>query len=179
MLIITGTIAYDYIMDFPGAFADHILPDQLHNINLSFIVNNFERRRGGTAGNTSYSLGLLNTPHRLFTVAGKDFDEYKEALVKIGIDTKHLHVDKKNYTATGIAMTYKTSNQIWKYFSGAAAGIPELKLATVAQKGDLIHIRPSGAKGSLSMVKQAIDLGIEYMFDPGFILTQVSDEDLT
>lgn len=61
MLIITGSIAYDYIMDFPGSFSDHILPEHTHNINLSFIVNKFAKRRGGTAGNVSYTLGLVQT----------------------------------------------------------------------------------------------------------------------
>ncbi|HSA84462.1 MAG TPA: carbohydrate kinase family protein, partial [Patescibacteria group bacterium] len=75
MLIITGSIAYDYIMDYPDKFADHILPGKLHQINLSFIVKTFAKRRGGTAGNVSYTLGLLNTPHKLFSTAGKDFEE--------------------------------------------------------------------------------------------------------
>src|SRR5476651_1261872 len=105
MLIVTGTIAYDYIMDFPGGFSEHILPDQIHNVNLSFIVNKFAKRRGGTAGNASYTLGLLSTPHTLFSFAGKDFDDYKKVFKKIGIDTNFVKVDKKDYTATGFAMT--------------------------------------------------------------------------
>src|SRR5258708_21430915 len=113
MLIITGTIAYDYIMSFPDAFADHILPDQIHNINLSFIVDKFAKRRGGTAGNVSYALGLLTTPHILFSVAGKDFLEYKNAFLKLGISLKNVKVEKNEYTSTGFAMTDKKDNQIW------------------------------------------------------------------
>jgi adenosine kinase len=215
MLIITGTIAYDYIMDFPEKFSDHILPEQIHNINLSFIVNNFSKRRGGTAGNVSYSLGLLKTDQILFSVAGKDFEEYKKTFTKLGINTKHVLVDKKEYTATGFAMTDATNNQIWGYFYGAAGRIPELELRNVLGKihpnppplssrrapssapflkegtkpetppllkgdgGILVLIGPGGAAGSMSFVKQCIELGIDYMFDPGFILTQVSDSDLT
>lgn len=178
MLIITGTVAHDYIMDFPGMFSDHILPDKVHNINLSFIVNNFARRRGGTAGNVSYGLGLLGTPHVLFTAAGKDFGEYKKAFDKLDIDTKHILIDKKNYTSTGFGLTDKSDNQIWGYFYGASDKIAELDLSSVAKKGDLVLVGPSGASGSMSVVRQCIDLGIEYMFDPGFILTQVSNEDL-
>ncbi len=179
MLIITGTIAYDYIMDFPDAFSDHILPDQIHNINLSFIVDKFARRRGGTAGNVSYALGLLKIPHNLFSVAGKDFGEYKKAFTKLDISLKYVKVDKDDYTATGFAMTDKRDNQIWGYFYGAAKQIPALNLKKVAKKNDLVLIGPSGSAGSMSMVHQCIKLGIEYMFDPGFILTQVSVEDLT
>src|SRR5258708_1944574 len=178
MIIITGTIAYDYIMAFPDAFSDHILPDQIHNINLSFIVDKFAKRRGGTAGNVSYSLGLLKTPHTLFSIAGKDFTDYKKAFVKLGISLKNVTVDKQNYTATGFAMTDRRDNQIWGYYYGAAEKIPLLKLKKVATKKDLVLIGPSGAAGSMSFVRQCIDLGINYMFDPGFILTQVSAEDL-
>lgn len=178
MLIITGTIAYDYIMDFPGQFSDHILAGSEHKINLSFIVDKFARRRGGTAGNASYGLGLLETDHILFSVAGKDFEEYQKAFQRIKISTQHVKIDKQSYTATGFAVTDKIDNQIWGYFYGAADKIPELKLKTLAKKGDLVVIGPSGAAGSMSFVRQCIEQNLEYMFDPGFILTQVNDQDL-
>lgn len=178
MLIITGSVAYDYIMDFPGLFSEHILANKVHNINLSFIVNKFERRRGGTAGNVSFGLGLLGTGHLLLSAVGRDFGEYKRTFKRLGIDTKSIFVDKSNYTATGFAITDKDDNQIWGYFYGAADRIPELKLKGVAKPGDLVLVGPSGAKGSMSFIKQCIDLGLSYMFDPGFILTQINDEDL-
>lgn len=178
MIIITGTIAYDYIMDFPGLFSDHILPDQIHKINLSFIVNKFGKRRGGTAGNVSYTLGLLNTKHILFSYAGKDFNEYAKEFEKIGINLDGVAIDKKHYTSTGFAMTDKTNNQIWGYFYGASENIAKLKIRRVAKKNDFVLIGPSGAKGSMSFVQQCIALKIPFMFDPGFILTQVSDKDL-
>ena len=178
MLIITGSVAYDYIMDFPGAFSEHILPDQIHNINLSFIVSNFERRRGGTAGNVSYSLGLLDTPHILLSYAGKDFSEYKNAFKRLKISTDHVHIDKNTYTATGFAMTDKANNQIWGFFYGAAEKNPELKIAEVAKKSDLVLIGPAGTKGPISFVKQCVKEEIPFMLDPGFNLTYISDEDL-
>ena len=178
MIVVTGTIAYDYIMDFPSNFGDYILPHQVHKINLSFIVNKFARRRGGTAGNVSYSLGLLKTPHILFSVAGKDFGEYKKDFQRINISLDHVSIDKDNYTATGFAMTDKKDNQIWGYFYGAAEKISQLKLKNVVTKKDIVLVGPSGAKGSMSFVKQCVSLGSPYMFDPGFILTQVDDRDL-
>ncbi len=179
MLIVTGSLAYDYIMDFPGSFGDHILPDQIHKINLSFIVQKFAKRRGGTAGNVSYTLGLLKTPHKLFSTAGMDFTQYKKVFAKMGIDTSSVTIHKDTYTATGFGMTDKTNNQIWGFFYGANEFVDQLKLKTIAKKNDFVLIGPQGAKGSLSFVKQCVALGISYMFDPGFILTQVSDEDLT
>jgi adenosine kinase len=178
MLIVTGSLAFDYIMDFPGAFSEHILPDQIHNINLSFIVNKFDKRRGGTAGNASYSLGLLDTPHILFSAAGKDFEDYQKFFESMGINV-NVKIYKDTYTSTGFAMTDKTNNQIWGFFYGAGEFNDKLELKKVAKKNDIVLIGPQGAKGSMSFVDQCIKLGIPYMFDPGFILTQVSDEDLT
>ena len=178
MLIVTGSIAYDYIMDFPGAFSDHILPDHLHNINLSFIVEKFSKKYGGTAGNVSYTLGLLKTNHVLFSFAGNDFSEYKKAFQKLGIDTSNVQIDKDNYTATAFAMADKDQNQIWGYFNGAAANNVNLKLKKIARKNDLVLVGPQGVDGSMSLVKQCVELSISYMFDPGFILTQVTNKDL-
>lgn len=166
-------------MDFPGSFSDHILPDQIHKINLSFIVKTFAKRRGGTAGNVSYTLGLLGTPHKLFSTAGQDFGEYQTVLSSLNIDTSDVKIYQDTYTATGFGMTDKTDNQIWGFFYGANEFVDELKLKTVAGKKDFVLIGPQGAKGSLSFVKQCVELKIPYMFDPGFILTQVSDNELT
>lgn len=179
MLIITGSIAYDYIMDFPGSFGDHILPDQIHQINLSFIVKTFAKRRGGTAGNVSYTLGLLNTPHKLFSTAGQDFGEYAFAFSSLNIDISGVKIYKNTYTATGFGMTDKKDNQIWGFFYGANEFVDQLKLKSIAKRDDFVLIGPQGAKGSLSFIKQCITLKIPYMFDPGFILTQITDEELT
>lgn len=179
MHIITGTVAYDYIMDFPGLYEDHIAIDKIHKINLSFIVNKFERRRGGTAGNVSYSLSLLKTPHLLFTYAGKDFEQYKKDFKNLKINLNGVKIDKKTYTSTGFAMTDRNDNQIWGFFYGATENIPKLRLSSVAKKGDTVLIGPAGAKGSMSMVDQCINNNLSYIFDPGFILTQVTDLELT
>jgi adenosine kinase len=179
MLIVTGSIAYDYLMGFPGKFSDHILPEHAQNINVSFIVNSFTKHRGGTAGNISYTLGLLNTPHLLYAVAGKDFDEYEKVFKKLKINLDGVMIDKTTYTATGFAMADKSQNQIWGYYYGAAEKSADLSLKKVAKKSDMVIVGPQGAKGSMSFVNQSVKLGIQYMFDPGFILTEVSNEDLT
>ncbi len=178
MIIVTGTVAYDYIMDFPDSFGNHILPDQIHNINISFTVNKFAKRRGGTGGNISYSLGLLKAPHTLFTVAGKDFEEYKKAFDKLKISLKDVVVDKTNYTSTGFAMTDKNNNQIWGYFYGASEKINTLRLKKVAKKSDIILVGSCGIKGTISFVKQCIDLSFPYIFDLGFVVNQLRGEDL-
>ena len=178
MLIVTGSLAYDYIMEFPGSFSDHILPEHKHNINLSFIVNKFAKRRGGTAGNVSYTLGLLQTPHILLSYAGKDFEEYKEDFSKLHIDMSAVAIDPNDHTATGFAMTDESQNQIWGFYYGASARNKSLQLNKVAKQDDFVLIGPQGAEGSLSLINQCISLDIPYMFDPGFILTQVNNIDL-
>jgi adenosine kinase len=178
MLIITGSLAYDYIMEFPGSFSDHILPEHTHNINLSFIVNKFAKRRGGTAGNVSYTLGLLKSPHVLFSYAGKDFEEYKEDFAKLGIDVSGVIIDPDDHTATGFAMTDNDQNQIWGFYYGASSRNKSLQLEKVAKNEDMVLIGPQGAEGSLALINQCISQDIPYMFDPGFILTQVNAVDL-
>lgn len=179
MIIVTGTLAYDYIMEFPGEFGEHILPEHTGKINLSFIVDKFAKRRGGTAGNVSYTMGLLKTPHKLFSYAGNDFEEYKKAFDSIGIETSNIKIDNSEHTATGFAMNDKGNNQIWGYYYGASKNIPLLNLTEIATSKDLVLIGPQGVDGSMSFVKQCIELNIPYFFDPGFILTQVNDEDLS
>ncbi len=179
MIIVTGSLAYDYIMEFPGKFGEHILPEHTHNINLSFIVDKFAKHRGGTGGNVSYTMGLLKTQQILFSFAGMDFGEYQNAFEKIGIDTSNISIDKNKHTATAFAMTDAASNQIWGFYSGAADNNSSLKLEKVAKQNDFVYVGPQGVSGSLSFIKQCIDLKIPFMFDPGFTLTQISDEDLT
>ncbi len=179
MIVVTGSLAYDYIMEFPGSFGDYILPDQTHNINLSFIVNKFARRRGGTAGNASYTLGLLKTPHLLLSYAGNDFRDYKKKFTQLKINTSYVFIEKDEHTATGFAMTDKTQNQIWGYYYGAGAKNTKLDLAMIKEPIDLVLIGPQGAQGSLNFIRQCITYHIPYMFDPGFILTEVSNRDLS
>ena len=178
MLIVTGSIAYDYIMEFPGKFDDHILPEHLHNINISFIVNKFAKKRGGTAGNLSYSLSLLKTKNLLFSYAGLDFNDYINQLKKLGIILKGVKIDKSTYTATGFAMTDKNQNQIWGFYYGASEKNINLKLKDIVKKNDLVIVGPAGAAASMNIVRQCIILHAPYMFDPGFILTQIDNKEL-
>ncbi|MDP2586044.1 MAG: PfkB family carbohydrate kinase, partial [Candidatus Levybacteria bacterium] len=178
MIIVTGSIAYDYIMDFPDSFGKHILPDQIHKINVSFLVNKFARRRGGTAGNLSYSLGLLETPHILFGVAGKDFQEYAKAFNDLKISLKNVVIDKTEYTSTGFGMTDKNNNQIWGYFPGALNKTKNLRIKKVAKKKDMVHIGPCGVAGTVSLIRQCVKSKIPYILDLGFTATQLSTKDL-
>lgn len=178
MLVVIGSLAYDNIFDFPGKFADHILPDQIHNINFSFIASRHAKRRGGTAGNLVYSLSLLSTPSIPFSRAGSDFLEYKNVFDRLGIDTSHIVIDEDDTTSTGFAITDKNNNQIWGYSYGATSKISDLKLKSVTKKNDLVIIGPCGQKGTMEFVDQAIKLAIPYLFDPSFVLGDITDAEL-
>lgn len=178
MLVITGTLAYDYIMDFPGRFADHILPEQIHNINISFPVEKFAKRRGGTAGNVAYNLSLLKTKHILFSAAGKDFDEYAKEFRKHHISVEHVVIDSTKHTTTGFAMTDMSDNQIWGFFYGASEKMATLDVSTVTSKTDFVLVGPCGGPISIQFAKQCIDNNIPYMFDLGFVVTQLNKEEL-
>lgn len=178
MIIVTGTLAYDYIMDFPGKFGDHILPEQIHKLNISFHINDFEKRRGGTAGNVSYTFGLLHIPHILFSVAGKGFEEYKIRFEEMGIDLSHVIHDPSKKISTGFAMTDAANNQIWGFYNGAAENMTQLDVTTVATSKDLVLAGPTSAEAVIHIAKQCIKTGISYMFDPGMMLSKMPDEDL-
>ena len=94
-IIVTGSLAYDKIMDFPGRFREHILPDKIHILNVSFLVDKFEEKFGGTAGNIAYSLKLLGADPVIFSAGGQDFGRYGEYLKNLGISTEYIHLHSK------------------------------------------------------------------------------------
>ena len=92
-IVVTGSIAFDYLMSFPGKFRDSLLADQLHNISLSFLVDSLKRQRGGTAPNIAYTIALLGGQSKVMATVGQDFTEYRAWLDKIGVDTSFHHHD--------------------------------------------------------------------------------------
>ena len=90
-IVVTGSVAYDYLMKFPGKFTDHILPDQLHQISLSFLVEDMVKLRGGTGSDIAYTLGLLGGAPALMATVGNDFADYRKALVDVGVDTSEIY----------------------------------------------------------------------------------------
>src|SRR3990170_5352336 len=97
-ILLTGSVAYDYLMVFPGYFRDHLLPDRLESISLSFLVETLVRRRGGTAPNIAYTLALLGERPRIYATVGEDFEEYRLWLENNGVDTQAVRVIPGEYT---------------------------------------------------------------------------------
>ncbi|MFW6175916.1 MAG: PfkB family carbohydrate kinase, partial [Acidobacteriota bacterium] len=127
-VLVSGSLAFDQIMDFPGKFQDHILPDKLHMINISFLVEERRVQRGGCAANIAYGLALLGERARVVGAAGNDFGAYLEYLQELGIDTGGIRILDDEPTAACFITTDRADNQIVGFHPGAMARTRELPL---------------------------------------------------
>src|SRR3990172_13280514 len=116
-IVVTGSPPYDYIMSFPGKFQEHILPDQLDRVSLSFLVDSMRLQRGGTASNIAYNLALLGGRPRLMATVGQDFAEYRAWLEKHGVDTSCVVEIPNEATASFFVSTDQAGNQIASFYA--------------------------------------------------------------
>ncbi len=165
-LIVTGSIAYDYLMTFPGTFTDLLLPEHLSRLSLSFLVDEMEKRRGGCAPNIAYTLALLGERPRLMGTAGQDFDEYRRWLEAAGVDTELVAQVDDKFTASFFCSTDRSNNQIASFYTGAMADADTLSFRT-AGPADLVIISPNDPKAMVQYAEECRTLGLRYIFDPG------------
>ncbi|MFN8514439.1 MAG: carbohydrate kinase family protein [Thermomicrobiales bacterium] len=177
-VLVTGSLAFDHIMRFPGYFKDNILPDKIHMFNVSFVVSSLTRQRGGTGGNIAYSLALLGETPRLFASSGHDSTAYLEELRAIGVDTSAVDV-VEDFTASAFIMTDNSNNQITGFYPGAMNHAGERSLREVVAPGTTLALVSAN---SLSAVRrytaECRELGIPYIHDLGMSLPILTDEDL-
>ncbi|OGE18637.1 hypothetical protein A3J19_03965 [Candidatus Daviesbacteria bacterium RIFCSPLOWO2_02_FULL_41_8] len=176
MITVTGSLAFDHIMDFPGKFSDHIMPDKIHQINLSFLVNTLTKQKGGTAGNIAYNLGLLDTPVEIAGVVGADFLDYAKFLQDAGVDISGIQTIDNNLTSSAFIMTDKADNQITAFYPGAMEYADRLSLKDA--KTDFAVISPNNPAAMIKLCQEAQQLKIPYMLDPGMQLPALSPGDL-
>lgn len=176
MITVTGSLAFDHIMDFPGSFGDHIMPDKIHQINLSFLVNTLSKQQGGTAGNIAYNLALLKQPVSIIGVAGSDFAEYSKFLQDTGVDISKIKISQDKLTSSAFIMTDKNDNQITAFYPGAMDNTPSLSLNGI--KSDLIVISPNNPEAMVKFTRECQTQNIPYMLDPGMQLPALNPEDL-
>lgn len=168
-ILVAGSLAFDFIMDFPGKFQDHILPDKLHIINLSFLVDRMRKQRGGCAGNIAYTLALLGERPRVVAAAGNDFGAYREWLESQGVDTSGIHVHADEMTATCMITTDKSNNQITGFYKGAMTRAREISLkASVAPATQLAIVAPDDPDAMLRHSREAREAGVPVLYDPSF-----------
>ncbi|HVL65920.1 MAG TPA: carbohydrate kinase family protein [Vicinamibacterales bacterium] len=176
-IIVTGSIAYDYLMSFPGKFTEHFLPEHMNRVSLSFLVDTMDKRRGGCAPNIAYTLALLGQRPRLMATAGQDFGEYRQWLEAAGVDTSLVRIVDGKFTASFFCSTDEDSNQIASFYTGAMAHAGELSFRT-APDARLAIISPNDPGAMVQYAEECRTLDIPFIWDPGQQCARMSGEDL-
>ncbi len=167
-IVVTGSLAYDYVMNFPGSFGDHILPEKVHMLSVSFLLDSMRQMRGGVAGNIAYSLSLLGEKPLVVASVGGDFGEYREWMESEGIDVSGIVEIEDDFTASAFINTDQANNQIVAFYPGATAQSKDLSLEGLSLgSDDLVIISPSDPKAMTSCAEECRSLGIPFLFDPG------------
>ncbi len=170
-IYISGSMAYDRIMDFPGKFADHILPDKIHILNVCFTVNGMVEKFGGTAGNIAYSLSLLDENPIILATIGKDYQGYFDWLKKNRISTEGLKVISSEFTAGAYITTDRADNQITGFNPGAMKYPSEYKFNNAIPKNSIAIIAPGNLQDMAEYAKACKSKRVNYICDPGQSLT--------
>src|SRR5262245_39340798 len=176
-ILVTGSIAYDYLMSFPGKFTEHFLPEHMNRISLSFLVDSMDKRRGGCAPNIAYTLALLRERPRLMGTAGEDFGEYRQWLEAAGVDTEYVKQIAGKFCASFFCSTDRANNQIASFYTGAMAHAGELSFRSVPDCS-LAIISPNDPAAMIQYAEECRTLGIRHIFDPGQQCARMSGEEL-
>ncbi len=178
-IVCTGSIAYDYLMTFPGYFKNQILPDQLDSISLSFLVDTMVRQRGGVATNIAYTLALLGEKPLVMATVGQDFDDYRCWLEAKGVNTRHIKVVEGEYTASFFANTDLSNAQIASFYTGAMAHASELSLKSMDEENvDLVIISPNDPAAMQKYVEECQEIGLAYLYDPSQQLARINADNI-
>jgi adenosine kinase len=176
-IIVTGSIAFDYLMSFPGKFTEHLLPEHVQRVSLSFLVDTMDKRRGGCAPNIAYTLALLGERPRLMATAGQDFEDYRRWLEAANVDTSLVGEVPGKFTASFFCSTDVDNNQIASFYTGAMANAAELSFRSAGEV-DLTIISPNDPTAMLQYADECRTLDIPFIFDPGQQCARMSGEEL-
>jgi adenosine kinase len=166
-------------MDFPGYYKDHIIPDKVHMLNVSFLVQGLRKERGGTATNIAYSLSLLQEKTSILGTVGHDFADYRAWLEERGIDTHAIKVIPGEFTASCFIMTDLSGNQITGFYPGAMSYAHQLKLADYnVSDAKMAIIAPNDPAAMIEHIHECRKNGLPYVFDPGQQALNLNPEQL-
>lgn len=176
---VTGSMAFDYIMSFPGKFAEHILPDQIEILSVSFLVDSMRRERGGCAGNIAYTLALLEQPVLLMATVGQDAPEYIAALRQRGVDTRGVLQLPNDFTASFFVSTDRVNNQIASFYTGAMAKAGQISFTDQDYASiKLAIISPNDPQAMVKYARECQELGIPYIYDPSQQIPRLTPQEL-
>lgn len=178
MICITGSLSFDNIMNLPGRFADFILPNKIHTLNVSFMVKTLRKERGGCGANVAYNLSFFREDVLLLTAIGQDGKKYKKWLERRGVGLSYSRIFKNELTATGFAIVDKLDNQLWGYYRGALKKASSLSLKKIKEKTNFVYVGPSEPRAMTNFSSEAKAFKIPYAFDPAFQIPQIPKDKL-
>ncbi|HKF42982.1 MAG TPA: carbohydrate kinase family protein [Thermoanaerobaculia bacterium] len=178
-VVVTGSVAFDYLMRFPGKFVEHLIPDRLSRLSVSFLVDEMRRVPGGCGPNIAYSLVLLGETPLLFAAAGRDAGEYRDRLARDGVDVSGLRLYEDVFTASFFVSTDRDQNQIASFYTGAMAragdlSIGSLDAATIA----LVVVSPNDPAAMARYVAECRTLQVPFLYDPSQQVARLTGEEL-
>ena len=178
-VVVTGSVAYDYLMRFPGKFRDVVVPDRLHRLSVSFLVDEMRRVRGGVAPNIAYGLTLFGMTPTVLATAGQDAGDYRDWLASEGVDVSGMKICDDVFTASFFVSTDEEQNQIATFYAGAMARASELSFRSYG-KGEvaLALICPSDPTAMRRHASECRELGIPYVYDPSQQVARLEGADL-
>lgn len=175
-VLVTGSLAYDFILTYPGKFQDHILPDKLHMINVSFLVDKVKKQRGGVAGNIAYTMALLGEQARVLAAAGHDFEGYNEFLKSHGVITEDIAIIDDEMTATCFITTDMKHNQFTGFYTGAMSHARELSVRDSLKGARYVVVSPDDPEAMKRHCSEAKEAGAVLVYDPSFQVLAMDGE---
>lgn len=177
-VVISGSVAFDYLMRFPGDFHDFLPRQHDEPFALSFLVDGMVRRRGGTAPNIAYTLALLGERPQILAAVGEDFGDYRAWLEEHGVDTTAVRVIPGEHTAAFFGVTDLRQSQLGIFHPGAMSHARELSLFDLPQRPDIVVVSPEDPETMRKRVREAKAMGVAFCYDPGQQVVRLSGDDL-
>jgi adenosine kinase len=179
-IVVTGSIAYDYLMRFPGIFREHIMPEAMQQISLSFLVDDMTKHWGGVAANIAFNMAQLGIRAHLMGTAGRDFPDYRKWLEDAGVDTSTVQQHDDLFTASFFCNTDNENNQIASFYSGAMARSSQYALKDMPNniQPDLVVVSPNDPVAMSQLSDECRREGIPFVFDPSQQIARMDGETL-
>jgi adenosine kinase len=178
-IVVTGSVAFDYLMSFPGRFVEHLIPDRLSRLSVSFLVDSMRRVPGGCGPNIAYSLALLGERPLLLAAAGHDAAQYKDRLSREGVDVSGVALHDDVFTASFFVSTDLDQNQLASFYTGAMARARDLSLRSFLREGvDLVVIAPNDPMAMARHAEECRELALPFLYDPSQQVARLSGEEL-
>lgn len=178
-VVVTGSVAFDYLMRFPGHFVEHLIPDEMRRLSVSFLVDEMRRVPGGCGSNIAYGLALLGERPLLLATAGSDAVEYRDWLGRQGIDVSGLTIHDDLFTASFFVSTDRDQNQLASFYTGAMARARDLSLrGEAAADAALVVISPNDPEAMARYARECRELAVPFLYDPSQQVARLTGEDL-